>query len=330
MSKFLAISAGVLASVLVPALGVASTLAQMEECQNCTSTQMLNKAKHSQIGYVFVYDIPNHIIRKYETYMDSTCSQLPAPSLSTDNDQRQGDETQCGQFKDGVPAGPVDPDVQEVFDTLFQVWTVNPTLATTMKATYRGSMPIDTTTGQPFDLPRVAWDYPQGSYVRFVETIGGTLQTRNGANSLVPKLGDMMYGVNMGSYGVAIGIPPLVLDLHWDRNTVTVSLDMCDPSGNCAKFKVVPTGGEPTLTYLGVFDNEQNMWPSMSGTAPGSMTAWPFRLLNAADRFISGLRGNGMAIPDFPPCPAFTHEFLEITRQGGVPKFYRWSCVPNP
>lgn len=330
MSKLLAISASVLASVLVPAFGMASILAQMEECPNCTSTQMLNKAKHSQIGYVFVYDIPHHIIRKYETYMDSTCSQLPAPSLSTDNDQKQGDETQCGQFKDAVPAGPVDQDVQEVFDALYHVWTVNPTLATTMKATYRGSMPVDTATGQPFDLPRVAWDYPQGSYVRFVETIGSTMQTRNGANSVAPGLGDTMYDVHMGSYGVSIGIPPLVVDLHWDRNTESVSLDMCDSSGNCAKFKVVPTGGEPALTYLGVFDNEQNMWPSMSGTAPGSMTAWPFRLLNAADRFIAGLRGNGMAIPDFPPCPAFTHEFLEITRQGGVPKFYRWSCVPNP
>jgi len=297
---------------------------------------MLNKAKNSPPGLAFVYDLPHHVIRKFAVFMDSTCSADPAIQSGAGGADRQPQEddggVNCGSFKAAEELVPVDPAVQATFDALYNVWLHNPQLANTGKATRVNPLPIDPGTHQPFDARTIAWDYPQGSYLRFKNYFQNAISTHSGANALVPFLGDDIHGWSVASVDVGVlisGPPGVTFSLSWDRST-SVHFEWCVPPDlDCIEMTITRSaGGDVSLVYEGVKDFNDNLYPSESGQTPGNLAAWHFRM-GGGNHFADGMRMGGVYVPWGPACPYGTHLFLTITRQGSHIIGTNWQCVPN-
>lgn len=312
-----------------------ATSVSMRECVNCTQAQMLAQAKLHPPGMVFVYDLAHDVIRKFNVFLDSTCGTGPVVQ-SSDNGGQQvqnggNNGVDCGSFHNVEEWTPVDPDIQAIFDSLHQVWLVNPTLANTATAT-RADPPMDPNTHQPFDLAKVAFDYPQASFVRFKELLRDELlATRNDANSFIPGLGDEIYGVSIKVDAANVGFPEILqVSVALDRSTAVIHLDICNANGDCAKVDVkIANGMVEDVIYNGVFDAEGDMYPSESGQAPGGVLAWHWQLGPDADHFRQGLLHNGISVPTRPGCGADFSWKLVVARVNGQFDSAIWTCVPN-
>jgi hypothetical protein len=311
------------------------TTVPMRECANCTAAQMQTTAKNAQVGINFVYDMQHGVIHRYDTYMDSSCrtGSDPGPVSRSEDPERsaESDPNSCGSFKVADLADPVESGVQAIFNSLRTTWQVNPTLANSSHAYFRGNPPTDPNTNQPYDMSGIAWDYPQQSYVRFMEHIQfDVLISRLSANAFIPGLGDMIYGVGLSLKQVSLGFPiNAKVDVALDRTTATILIDICNPNGDCAKLNVTLANGQvAAVNYTGVFDTEQNMYPSESGAAPGHMNHFGFSLGPDADHFGQGLQSHGVFVPFRDGCGSGFHSALQIVRGSGLVTA-EWSCLPN-
>jgi hypothetical protein len=310
------------------------------QCANCTATQMQTMAKNvGGAGIKFVYDLPHHVIHKYEVYWDSTCAPEGTTSVGAANGdgggKQSGEKPACSSFKVADPFDPVDPDVQATFDALYHTWQVNPTLANSGKAERRGNPPIDPNTGQPFDLPKAAWDYPAGSYNRFRNYIvDNVLDTPSHADAFIPGFGDDLFGWNLSSFDVQVTVerngPSVGSTLHWDRNTGLIRLNVCNANGDCAQFIIHVSNGDITqLEYEGVFNVNDQLYPSESGAAPGSLLHWEFDLSSDGAHFAQQLQNRGVYVPIQMACAAGMHLGLVGARVNGILQSTTWMCTPN-
>ena len=317
---------------------------KVRECPNCTATQMQNLAKNTMpLGINFVYDLPHHVIRKYEVYIDSTCSPVGGPEVSaapqpsdrnslpsTDSDDPG---TDCGSFRAADEWTPVDASMQAPFDALYHVWQVNPTLAMTGKATLFAPMPVDTATMHSYDLRYAAWDYPQRSYMRLWADITGKLSTPSGANALSPGLGDDIYGWSVASIeaGLVLGEPvDAIITFLWDRSSTVKLVWYVPPDNDRIEITItVSNTGEPSFHFDGIYDIDDNLYPSSEGTSPLDHGSAGFPH-HGGDHFDGGMQHGGVNVPDMPQCGYGMHPYQVITRDGshhviGV----AYSCVAN-
>ena len=340
--KKLLLAALLLCAGCMSSARAAQTVALMKECANCTATQMQTMAKNSPVGYTFVYDLGHNIIRKYDVYTDSTCAGNPAPQNSATGGHEAaqasgvggGGGVQCGSFKAADEVTPVNPGVQNIFNSLRAAWLVNPTLANTAKAR-RVDPPINPNTGQPFNIPAVGWDYPQGEYRDLYEYLRDVVlgTTRAAANDFAPGLGDFVFGVSMAVDGVDIGAPPQVLTVHiaLDRGYGVVHIDICNANGDCAKYDVTVVNGVVTkIAFDGAFDSANMMYPSATGAAPGQATSWHWGLGTDADHFAQMVhQQSGFNFPMRSGCGGSYHYGLVVARVNGVFDSATWICIPN-
>lgn len=334
------------------AVGVASTahalqLLQVKSCANCTATQMQTMAKNSMpIGINFVYDLPHHIIRKYEVYMDSSCRPIGGglkgsagqQQADRNSDPRAGSSgpgTDCGSFKAADEMTPVDTEVQATFDALYHTYQVNQTLANTGKATRSSPLPIDTVTGQPYDLRYIAFDYPQRSYIRFWADLRSQLSNRDTANALSSGLGDEIFDWSVASvdvgeiFGEEIGVE---FGLSWDRSTSTHFTWYVPPWNDRIELDINRSAnGTLSFVFDGILDIDDNYYPSANGDSPLNQNNSGFPHHNG-DHFDGGMQHGGISTPQMPECGWAMHPFQTISRVSGPHGYIigvAYSCVPN-
>ena len=308
-------------------------MAVMKECVNCTATQMQTMAKNQPVGYHFIYDLPHNIIRKYEVYMDSTCTPESATSSGRVSGQhKDGNGVDCTSFKAADEITPVNLGVQAIFNSLRATWLVNPTLANTAKAQV-ADFPTGSG-GHVYDASKIAWDYPQGEFRSFQDYLEQqALTSRANANAFCEGLGDFIYGVSIAVNSVDVGAPPQVLTVHMtlDRQNATVKLKICNSSGDCVNFDVKVVNGQIAgLTYTGTFDAENMMLPSATGATPGQLNQWHWGFGPDADHFAQQIHDRtGVTVPSRPGCGSDFHSGLVVARVNGVVDSMTWQCIPN-
>ncbi len=152
-----------------------ATSVPMTECANCTQAQMLAKAKNHAPGIVFVYDLAHDVIRKFEAFSDSTCGTGPGTHKQRKRRAAApGRRQQRRRLRVLSQCGRVDARRSRHSGHLR---FASPGLADQSGACKHAAMatrvgpPVDPNTHQPFNLARVAFDYPQLSFVRFKELI---------------------------------------------------------------------------------------------------------------------------------------------------------------
>ncbi len=323
--------------------GIASatqTTFPAKSCAACTAIQMQTMAKNTMpLGVAFVYDLTGHVIRKYDVYMDSTCGGQPVPQTHSGDRQQtrdaSGGGTDCGSFKSADEMTPVDPDVQAVFNNLYYTYVHDYQLAANGEIIHYG-VPTDPTHNQPFNLQNVAWDYPNASYEDFMREINSIFSDRTSMNNWDPGTGDYLFGYEANSFhvGIVISVPPAVEgQVSFDRNgTIHVSIctDNAGSPGDCAKLDITVQSGNVSITFRGIFNKDNDIYPSANGTAPGNLSQWPFRRGNgSADHFADEMRNHGVYIPSSGYCSPGTHPFLTTTRQNNQIMFQVWSCEQN-
>lgn len=296
---------------------------------------MQTMAKSTPVGFTFVYDIQLNIIRKYEVYMDSTCAPVHSgPSRGTGGQgNRSGNSPNCGSFKAADEMFPVDATVQATFDALHETWLHNPTLASAGQATRVANMP-NQLNGQPYDQRYIAFDYPQGSYIDFMNWFNAQISTPAGANALAPDLGAYIYDWSMASVNVGpiIGAQPgITFTIAWDRNTSTTFTWWVPVSNDHMVLTITrAANGTVTVTYNGVLDFDNNYYPSRDGTPPGNQNQQNFPH-HGGDHFDGGMQHFGIGVPEMPECGFAMHPFQVITRNQATHVIIgvAYSCVPN-
>lgn len=319
----------------VGSAGATTATAPARECHNCTPTAMQTMAKNTPVGFTFIYDIQANIIRKYEVYMDSTCAPVHGgPSNGTaGRGNRRGNGTDCGSFKAADEMFPVDAAVQATFNALHDTWLHNPTLASAGEVARVSVLP-NRLNGQPFDARYIAFDYPQNSYVEFMDYFRTQIGSRETANALAPDLGTYIYDWNVASLDVGpiIGAQPgLTFTITWDRSTTTTFTWWIPVSSDHIVLTITRSAnGAVTVTYNGVLDIDNNYYPSRNGVPPGDQSSQDFPH-HGGDHFDGGMQHGGIPTPDMPECGFAMHPFQVIARNQTTHQIIgvAYSCVPN-
>jgi hypothetical protein len=321
----------ILCSLTIGTLGSASvahatqTSFPAKQCTGtCTADQMGTQATHNPPGIVFIYDLTHGVIRKFNVFMDSTCGNPYSTEGAGDarsDTSAKGDVINCGTFHNYEEL-PVDSGALTVFEALLAVNQENPQLVGTAKAKYQGSLPTDPVTHQPFDLPNVAWEYPNGTYGRFSQYLAAQLATETSANYFAPGLGTYLYAWQQRSRSVSVQIGTTLVNgsITWDRNNTT-TLDVCNVDNDCAEFSLTNPNntGPVVVSFVGVFDSQRNPYPSPNINRP-STPNWVWRHPTGGGgsfHFGQGLQGNGVQIlDDTDACGQNSDYYLSCAWQG--------------
>jgi|GEM_PF-4960502 len=280
----------------------------MTGCENCTPPQMKSLATRSTSpgNYVFVYSLATNVIRKYRVYLDSTCKYDPLPP---GKQRPPGERTEstpkptCGAYRDAIESA-VDSSVQAIFNAMHALSLSAPQLLATGSANWwvggngLRHMPPDAATGQPFNLPDAAWEYPQGTGYRFMDQVGQVLQDQTQLRELDPDLAALIYDIWVPSVNVSITISanPSVtaqgtLQLDVEK---PVTLKVCDTDGNCAILKITRDRTQIKVALDSVVDRNGNMFPMPQLQKPSS-PSWRFPG-GTGDRFARTLQNHGVDI----------------------------------
>lgn len=327
--------------VAAPTAHATQSVFPARSCANCTASQMQTMAKNTMpVGITFVYDLPHHAIRKYDVYMDSDCRPVGGLSSSAVRGKggagtKTGEGADCGSFKAADEMMPVDPDVQEAFDTLYNSYVHDPSLASNGEILHYGVPLNPHNYPNPFNLQQVAWDYPNASYQDFMREINDIFSDKSSMNQWDPGTGDYLFGYEMASFhvGVVLSVPPGVEgQVSWDRNNmvhVSICTDNAGSPGDCAKFDVAASSGVVQIQFKGIFDKNNDIYPNANGVSPGNLTSWGFPH-GGADHFSDILRNHNVYVPNSGYCSPGTHPFLTVTRDvSNHYHFEDWSCQQN-
>jgi hypothetical protein len=317
---------GISVSLLVPPAADAGevqidsqTIVKAIQCSGCSPNQMKSAAIAAPgLGVIFIYDIGSATIRKYERYNDTTCGADPAPTAAG-----KPGSPRCSAFR-AADEETVDEGVQSIFNSLLDVEQVNPGLVLHAAASFQigaGNGAIDPHTGRPFDLPNIAWDYPQGTYTRFNDFLQETLASEASANNFIPGLGTYLYSYQQSSRNVSIsfsGQPGITVTLSWDRNNTT-TMKVCNVDNDCVRYTIANTTSI-VLTYGGVTDSTGNYYPSPNAHTPAN-PIWNWRAPHGGgdgNHFADGLRGNGVPVTDMDGCGINDNYILTCSWRGAT------------
>lgn len=275
-------------------------------CDGCSAAQMRTKALQSTPpgNYVFVYNLSSSSIRKYRIYLDSTCKMDPVPD-------KEGNQTEsnpvplCGSYKDAIESS-ADQSVQQIFNSMLTVNSHQPLLLSAGKAgnwwvggNGINRIPNDPSTGQPFNLPNVAWEYPQGAGYRFMEQVQSILQNQSQLRLVDPDLAALIYDVWIASANVSvtISVSPSItaqgnLQVESER---PVQLKVCNTAGDCADLEIRRDRTQISVSLKQVVTRDGNMYPTPSRQTPTS-PQWSFPN-GGGDGFADNLRAHGVDLP---------------------------------
>lgn len=299
----------------------------VSSCPGCNVTAMRLHAQNLGAGIVFVYDLNTQIIRKYNVTAEPCGTQVAPPPPKPGEvvvykpgtpDQPITEDAQATVACGGrlvADEWPVDRSVQDQFNALLQARALNKNLvdqnnATTFARNLAGGK--DPYIGTDWNLPQVAWEYPQGAGARFVNAVNAALGSKLGADTLAPGLGIYLFEYATKNVSVATQIGTggvsVTATTTWDRSKNSY-LEICDVDNNCAKFSLVVTPTAIAATYLGVFDVAQNQYPSPKNTSPNA-PIWTWGGPHGgggSNAFANYLRGWGVPVEETTnSCTSYT------------------------
>lgn len=285
-------------------------------CENCTAPQMKAVAPRStSLGnHVFIYNQSGSSVRKYRVHLDSTSKYDPPPEGAEAGEQRTASNPVllCGVYRDAIEFA-VDSSVQNIYDKMHKLSINAPKrLSSGTTNWWVGGNGIrrvsnDASTGQPFNLPDVAWEAPQGTAYRLLDQLGDILEDQAHVRDVDPDLADLIYGVWMPSLNTISQQPSITSQdqLRLDSQR-PVKLKVCDVNENCAVILATRGRTQLNLALETVVDKNGNSFPSPQLNKP-SNPSWSFP------------GGSGSAFID-----SMTRRGVDISIRGG---YSRLSCT---
>lgn len=306
--------AGIVGVLLLALAGeghAGQAVANARSCMGCNASQMMQSARQSlEFGVGYVYDPSAAVIRKYEIGGDPTCGVIAVPESTTPPPSNQNASASlpstlkpsCGAFRSVRELYPVDGSVQTIFASVVDIYRNWPSLLTTaQEKIYLGRLPDDPDTGASFDLRAAAWEYPSGTFGRFMNVLQDIIKDYDSLARLDIGLAKLVYKVQIPSGSAAAGfsgtMPSDRLQLNWDRGTAAY-IQICDTGGNCANFELVVANGNVSFNYVDITDAFANAYPQPGAQYP-SEPRWVWRSAKTeAPTFADWLRSNGTPVND--------------------------------
>lgn len=287
----------------------------LRSCAGCTHPGMVAQAKNGPDGINFIYDLQGDTIRKYAVTSTQDCGPYPTPYARSANKTPAKASISpdmartCNTIKQAFEM-PVDQSIMPIFNAMVSVYRANPNLLARERAQLPlRNFPNDPDTYRPFDLSEAAWDYPQGTYYRFVNAVLGRLSNRDALADFDPTLADFIYGVNiplMDSLKIDVGLTGSVpsgsvqATVVWDHGS-DFDLAVCDEVGNCANFVVSANRrSELKIKLNNVTDLSGNFYPEPGANIPPRLE-WSWAHGSDAENFANRLSRLGHAhVEEFP------------------------------
>lgn len=288
------------------------------ECHGCSPLQEEQKALGlSGRGYLFVYNITNNRIRKFEVVLMAdgrAAATAPATKprgtlVATDNGAAVGDASAQagGSAVRELWEYAVDAGVQRIFDTIVQAEAQIPGVLTrnrTVEVPIRNIGLVPGPIGpRPHDPRDIAWwsGAPQGSaYNDFMDRLHDQLDDRASAeriNATVARVLFDFHGQTRG-VGVDVGLDSLSAGVSWERISPLLTIKLCDDAGNCVKVTVKRENGTTQATYEGVVDPYNLTLPTKE-QARGMELGWRANGREGANAYATWLRGRGHATVEY-------------------------------
>jgi hypothetical protein len=296
-SMLLRVSAAILLLILVRGVmpcyaNAQQTVAYMRSCAGCTLAGYVSTAESQPDGVSFLYDLKKQDIRKFVVTSTTNCG----PGGVSQALKAQA-VTSCPTTKSAEQL-PVDASVVQIFNKMIAIAQVNPKLWNSARdVIHLRNFPnggIDPYTGEPFDLPEAAWEYPGGTFYRLEKEIEDDLSSQAILEDLDPSLADLIYGIQVPSLqGITITLaenPSATVSLVFDRNSLT-NLEVCNESDDCAEFTVQVTKSQVKISFQDVVDLAGNAYPEPNKNT--KTQTWYWRDSTGADHFANFLNRHG-------------------------------------
>jgi hypothetical protein len=311
--KFVALLSLLIGAGLWSGAGEAATM-RVLACGGCSPLQEEQKAlAASGRGFLFVYNIANNRIRKFEivvTREDGMASQETAKAraaatriVATNDTAESGNGTNATIVRE-LWEYAVDPPVKRLFDTLVSVETRLPGVMTGQRSIEVPIRNIGLTPGplgpRPHDPRDIAWysGSPRGAaFNDFMDRVRDQLSEVSSTERISDELSDAVHGFHGQTRGVSVsaGTDSIGVDLNWERIAPTIELKLCDDAGNCVTITVKKEGNYVQTTYEGATDKYNVSLPS-EGQAPMRMT---WRTREGADSYANWLRSQRHGTIDY-------------------------------
>ena len=251
-------------------------------CNGCSPLQEEQKALAGTYrGYVFVYNVANNRIRKFEIVVmaddslksaDTTKARVEsgASRIATTTEAAPADGTTATVTREAWEHA-VDATVKRVFDAIVRVETRLPGVLSGNRAIEVPIGSIGLTPGdlgpRPHDPRDIAWysSSPRGAaYNDFMDRIKDQLSDVSATERISPELADAVHGIQGQTRGISVslGTDSAAVDISWERIAPTVELKLCSTDGTCVTVIVKKEGSYVQVTYEGVTDRHNVSLPT--------------------------------------------------------------------
>lgn len=289
-------------------------------CNGCSPLQEEQKALGAQYrGYLFVYNIANNRIRKFEIVVmaNGTLGTSPARTaqpkgavrvVSTDEPVEGAVvEAGAGTVTRELWEHSVDASVKRLFDTLVSVEARVPGVLAGQRSIEVPIRNIGLTPGplgpRPHDPREIAWfsGSPRGwGYNEFMNRLRDQLSSASSTERISDELSDFVHGFQGQTSGVSVsvGTDAASVGVDWERIAPTIELKLCDSEGNCVNVVVRKEGNYVQVTYEDTTDRHGVSLPNEQ-QARGVSLEWRQNGRDGATGYADWLSAQGRGRIDY-------------------------------
>lgn len=241
-----------------------------EKCNYCTGAQEEQLALSTPgLGVRFVYDLPQHTIRKFAVYLDVpgrfVTDAVPVEPQPTHGARVQ---TSSGVALRTLYEMSVDPDVLSVFGEMDSLYASNPQAFSKVHRVEISRVGLTSGDLGPrrYDPRAIAWEYPGGEALQFLDRLGDVFASPPDTEFLDRTLYRLIHGIGIPASGAYIegGSGGGTVGANFSDVSREITVDFCNQEGGCTRVKLTISSQGVRAEIVGSRDAQNVPYPQMS------------------------------------------------------------------
>lgn len=195
------------------------------------------------LGVRFVYDLPQHTIRKFKVYLDSP-TNFVTDGVPVEPQPKEGARVQSpsGVAVRTLYEMSVDPDALSVFHEMDVLYAANPRAFSKIHRIEISRVGLTAGDSGPrrFDPRFIAWESPAGEALEFQDRLADIFASQPDTRFLDPTLFSLIHGVAIPASGAYIegGTGGATVGINFSDVPREITVDFCNNEGACTRVKL--------------------------------------------------------------------------------------------
>lgn len=260
------------------------------------------------LGIRFIYDLPQHSIRKFKVYLDVPANFV-TDGVPVEPQPKEGARvpSPSGVAVRTLYEMSVDADVLSVFHEMDTLYANNPRAFT---KTHRIEISrVGLTNGdigpRRYDPRAIAWESPGGEALQFLDRLSDIFASPADTRFLDPTLFSLIHGIGIPASGAYIegGSSGATLGINFSDVPREITVDFCNNEGACTRVKLTISSQGVRSEIVGSRDAQNVPYPQL--TEVPLRRQWGmngFELARDLAAFASGRSGGNYTIQGGPIC----------------------------